>query len=123
MTSALCESLVPIVTQPGIHPSFLSRSLRFAREYVLKELKAMSSPVDLTDESGIVAKVVKGVINTKETDKMQEIIYRNAIAAMKIISGGSLAAAANVNVKTNIRLMHLPLTKCRKSFIAMRLPQ
>jgi len=108
MTSSLCENLIPIVMQAGVHPAFLSRSLKECQTYILEALKSMSQKVDLSDPYADLLKIVKTTINTKQTAEMNKVICTAAIEAIKLISGGSLVNKPDIDIKVNIRLLQVP---------------
>merc|ERR1719310_97728 len=106
-TSSLLEQLIPIVASPGMHPAFLSRSLKFAKDYLIGLLDEMAIKVDVEASPKDLLKIMASTINTKQTGELNDLICNISLKAMRIITGNDFSQNQNIDIKNNIRIMQM----------------
>jgi len=107
-TSSLLEQLIPIVSQPGMHPAFLSRSLKYCKDYLISLLDEFATTVNVKSQNTAeLMKIISSTIETKQIGEMKEMICKIALQAMQIVAGKDFSDAQNIDIKNNIRILQV----------------
>ncbi|MEN2498504.1 MAG: T-complex protein 1 subunit gamma [Marteilia pararefringens] len=107
ITSSILEQLIPIISQPGMHPAYLSKSLLFAKKYLLKTLDEVSEKIDLEDPEKALKKLVDSTIETKQTGKLKDLICKLSIDAIKLLTGDDFKNVNHIDIKKDLRILQI----------------